>query len=95
MHTITYCHNLQKFEELLEDYWDVQLLSFLKFGFPLSFPRECRSELGKNLGNHASATQFSSDIQKYLDTEIQYKAISGPYDRPPFGASSHFSPFMS
>ena len=50
--------NLKKFEELLDDYWDVQLLCFLKFGFPLSFPRECRSKLGKNSGNHASATQF-------------------------------------
>ena len=37
----------------------------------------------------------SLKIYKYLDTEIQYKAISGHYDSPPFGPSSHFSPFMS
>ena len=34
-------------------------------------------------------------MDPYINTEIQHKAIFGPYADKPYGASSHVSPFMS
>ena len=41
--------NVDKWEELLQGYWDQQLLQLLRFGFPLDFNRSCplQDEQGK------------------------------------------------
>ena len=80
---------------MLGNYWDWQLIHFLKYGFPLGFEANCRGKIQNPEDNHSSGTQFPNDVQKYLDTEIQHGAIMGPYDRPPYGEDTHCSPFMS
>ena len=34
--------------------------------------------------NHASATNYTADGEEYLSTELPYKAIIGPFAKPPF-----------
>ena len=46
-------------------------------------------------GSHSSATEHSKDIEHYLKTEINFKAIHGPFKHPPFGNHTHHSPFMT
>ena len=87
--------NFQLLEDMSQDYWDYQLPYFLKFGFPLDFPHEKSSCLNSTEDSHASAKNFPSHVQTYLDTEIEHKAIFGPYKDPPYGKSTHVSPFMS
>ena len=82
-------------EDLSRDYWDYQLPYFLKFGFPLDFPHEKENLLQSTEESHSSADKFSSHVKRYLDTEMQHKAIFGPYMDPPYGNSTHVSPFMS
>ena len=76
-------------------YWDWQLPLFLKFGFPLDFPDEKRHCLASTNINHSSAIDYEDDIEHYLNVERQHGAIVGPFTDPPFGNSTHTSPFMS
>ena len=87
--------NFDLLEELSEGYWDYQLPYFLKFGFPLDFPKHEKDKLKNGEENHKSATQYPSHIHKYLATEISHGAIMGPYKQPPYGKTTHVSPFMS
>ena len=79
-------------EQYLEGYWDSQLCHLIRYGFPLDFNRT--SELGKNLKNHRSATMFPEDAEAYIQEEIGFGAIVGPFLDPPF-QEIHISPFMT
>ena len=75
----------------LKDYHNPLLVQFLEFGFPLGL--FSTSHLQSEPYNHASANNFPDDVAHYLQTEIQHKAIWGPYDNPPIPL--HLSPFLS
>ena len=83
---------LQFWQNLLADYSDQQLPFLIRYGFPLDF--NGNSKLRKNIKNHMSAVAFPQDIEAYLQEEIQYGAIHGPFKEPPFG-NLHTSPFMT
>ena len=87
--------NFDLLDELSSDYWDYQLNSFLKFGFPLDFPKDKESQLSATDTSHASARDHLRHIEAYLRTEMEHNAITGPYKDPPYGESTHVSPFMS
>ena len=84
--------NVDKWREYLCEYWDKQLLEFIQFGFPMGFNREC--PLRHDAENHSSATDYPSDIQAYLDEEVAFGAIIGPFKSNPI-SNGHTSPFMS
>ena len=84
--------NVKAWKINLVNYWDQQLLQLNKFGFPLDFNRNCSLSHGQ--GNHKSATEFARDIETYIEEELQYDAILGPFQVHPI-ASGHCSPFMS
>ena len=46
------------------------------------------------LENHLSATQHGKHVQFYIDTELLYGALWGPFERPPVGIM-HVSPLMT
>ena len=87
--------NFKKFDELAQGYWDWHLPLLLRYGFPLDFPNDKRKELCSSDSNHTSAIDFPQDIEHYIKTEVRLKAMAGPYDHPPYGDTSHISPFMS
>ena len=72
-------------------YFDKQLCDLIEFGFPLDFDRS--RHLESTLVNHASARNFSDHIDKYLQEELEFEAILGPFDHPPI--QMHISPFMT
>ena len=84
--------NVQQWEKALVGYWDRQLLDLLKYGFPLDFNRSC--DLGQYTGNHSSATDFPKDIEAYLQEELSYGVLLGPFETHPI-KGGHCSPFMT
>ena len=84
--------NVQHWEKVLAGYWDRQLLELIKFGFPLDFNRAC--ELGQYSGNHSSANDFPNDIEAYINEELSYGALLGPFEQNPI-KGGHCSPFMT
>ena len=84
--------NFLEWKKLFADYWDQQLLHLVEFGFPLDFNRN--SVLRHDFKNHSSVVDFLSDVQAYLDEEINHGAIMGQYNVNPI-PNSHVSPFMT
>ena len=84
--------NPEVWESLLTDYWDNQLCSLIRFGFPLDFQRDNPSR--SHLDNHTSAKIYPQDVEAYLSEEIGYGAILGPFKEPPL-QNLHVSPFMT
>ena len=81
-----------EWEKRLGNYWDQQLLYLIKYGFPLDFDTEATLE--SNHKSHYSAVAFPEDIEKYINEEIEFQAIFGPYDIPPI-QNLHVSPLMT
>ena len=81
-------------EGLAPDYWDQQLFTFLRFGFPLDY-NQARGRLKSTFVSHKSAIQFPEHVTNYLQEEGSERAIFGPYTNPPFGQNSHISPFIT
>ena len=52
------------------------------------------TEIQKFASNHNSANQYPDHVSHYLQEEIQYGAIAGPFRVPPLG-KLHVSPFMT
>ena len=77
---------------MIEGYWDFQLPYLLKYGFPLDFPRDKEHLLNCRESCHSSATEYSKDIEHYLNTEIGHKVIHGPFKRPPLEQKLIFHP---
>ena len=67
----------------------------LKYGFPLDFPDVARNALVSTEESYASATQYPTDIEHYLQEKVRNLAIAGPYKEPPFKKFTHISLFMS
>ena len=84
--------NPEVWESLLTDYWDNQLCSLIRFGFPLDFQWD--NPLRSHLDNHTSAKIYPQDVEAYLSEEIGYGAILGPFKEPPL-QNLHVSPFMT
>ena len=84
--------NLQEWYDQLKDYWNQQLLDFLTFGFPLDFNRN--SPLNWEGDNHKSALAHPDDIEAYLQEEIDFNAIVGPFPKQPC-ENGHISSFMT
>ena len=69
--------NIDKWKFHLRDYWDKQLLDLLEFGFPLDFNKS--TVLTSTEENHASAKQFSSHVETYIQERIKHGAMLGPF----------------
>ena len=85
--------NIPKWESYLREYWDHQLIYFIKYGFPLDILRTGNFKAQTVIKNHTSALQYRPHVQEFLDTEVQLGAILGPFSGPVQGL--HCSPMMS
>lgn len=85
--------NIQEWERRLARYHDAELCQFLKFGWPLGYhsfrPPESVTE------NHPSALNHPGPVNKYIETELSFKAILGPFKEPPFDTWCRVSPMMT
>ena len=75
----------------LQNYWDQQLPDLIAFGFPLDFDRS--KILTSSFENHTSAKKHESHIDKYIQEELEHKALYGPYESVPFKV--HILPLMT
>ena len=87
--------NFELLEKLAESYWDYQLPMFLKFDFPLDFPKFEEWNLKSTEESHSSAMKYTDHVDMYLSDEICHQAIAGPYDQPPYRDTTHISLFMT
>ena len=77
--------NIEKLEELLQDYQDKEILEGLRFGWPTGrLPSIADPE--KTFKNHKGATDYPQALQQYIQKENQNNALLGhskQYPLPP------------
>ena len=83
---------LEEWNRYLEGYQDRQLVDYLAYGWPINFKRG--TVLQSTHENHASARQNSGHVDFYINTELGYGALWGPFESPPAGLM-HISPLMT
>ena len=76
--------------EHLAQYWDAQLSDLLEFGFPLDASRD--NQFICTEVNHALALRNVHHVQSYIEEELKFNAILGPFDNKPIPL--HVSPLM-
>ena len=86
--------NLGKFEELLEDYEDKEVVEWIRYGWPTgrlpSLP-----DPTVNFKNHKGATEHPQALKTYLKKEIRHEAVIGPYQKTPFQKKIGISPLST
>ena len=78
-------------KKYLHKYWDQQLVDLIQFGFPLDFDRQI--VLQSTEVNHSSALKYPDHVSNYIQEELQYGAVLGPFKQFPFHC--HVSPFLT
>ena len=77
--------NFELLESLLQNYWDREVIDYLRFGWPIDRDCSCALELGGRI--HKGATEFESDIDQYIEKEVALGAMIGPFEKIPFAGS--------
>ena len=77
-------HNLFSYSNIICD--------FLEFGWPIGYTSELYPV--SHMRNHPSAVAYPQHVQHYIETEIQYRALLGPFSCLPF-ETFHVSPLMT
>lgn len=77
-------------EEQLVDYWDREVVEFIKYGFPVSFKGPVPPV--RTVKNHKGATDFPQFMDKYIDKEVALSATMGPFEVSPLALPLFISP---
>ena len=78
-------------KKYLHSYWDQQLVDLIQLGFPLDFDRQI--PLQSTEVNHNSTLKYPEHLSNYIQEELQYGAVLGPFKQFPF--TCHVSPFLT
>ena len=85
--------HLDRWDALLKDYHDHELLEFLRYGWPVGFTASAPPPF--NNKNHDTATNYSSHVQAYIKKELKLGGLLGPFTAPPFKPWTNTAPLMT
>lgn len=74
--------NIPAWESKLLDYHDRQIEDFLRYGWPVNYTANQLPVSADK--NHSSALSYADHVQHYVNTELRYHAIAGPFRNNPF-----------
>ena len=83
---------VKEWAHYLKEHPDKKLLDHLTYGFPLGIVTTKGPQ--NNELNHASTSKNAEAVEDYLKTELRFKALAGPFVKPPFQPWFHTSPMM-
>lgn len=84
---------LDQWDEALLAYHDKDICCFLRFGWPLGYIADTHPVSVTD--NHSSATMHEKHIQTFIETELEHKALLGPFVSEPFEPWTRCSPMMT
>lgn len=85
--------NIPVWEFYLQSYHDAHIVDFLCFGWPVSYTAENLPTSSSS--NHPSAVDFADHVEHYLNTELGYHAIAGPFSTNPLHQPLVCSPLQT
>lgn len=84
---------IQKWEDYLKTYHDKELVTFLRFGWPVGF--HSKTPPTSVPENHMSAKAYNSHVQRFVAKELDHHAMVGPFKSAPFQPWCRLSPLMT
>ena len=69
------------------------MVNFLSYGWPINYTAPTFP--ASTLHNHPSASNYDSHVQAYIDTELSWNAIAGPFEYPPLSNDVVCSPLQT
>ena len=82
---------MENWRKYLKNYHDYRICDYLQFGFPLSIT----GVIGRShVKNHSSAKKWGEPVEKYFATEINSRAMLGPFTHKPL-RELHISPLLT
>ena len=85
--------NISAWEFYLQSYHDAHVVDFLRFGWPVSYTAENLPTSSSS--NHPSAVDFADHVEHYINTELGYHAIAGPFSTNPLHQPLICSPLQT
>ena len=82
--------NLKRLESLLVGYKDLEALEFLKFGWPIS--HDGRKYNSEKVSNWKGTLVNKEQVKKYLQNELKFNSVIGPFTKNPFNQPAGISP---
>ena len=73
---------IANWREYLHDYHDKQLIEYLEFGWPNDFTGE--NPPLPSIANHCKDPAHMKLVERYVEREVAYGALLGPFNVPPF-----------
>ena len=71
---------------------DTSLVPMLAYGFPAGYVASVPPTAVRQ--NHSSATAYAHHVVKYIQTELDHRALIGPFHSPPFTGWTRANPLM-
>lgn len=91
--TVDSALNLSKWDELLTDYHDREVVQFLRFGWPVGYEENFPpTAVGDN---HQSGQHHLQHVKKFIQSELDHRALIGPFKNPPFQPWTRISPILT
>lgn len=84
---------LSAWHENLLGYHDAEIFHYLRYGWPLGYNMKTPPQSVDK--NHQSAVNFEQHIREFIKTELEFKALTGPFDSRPFLPWTRVSPMMT
>ena len=84
---------INMWEDLLLDYHDKIVVEFLKYGWPINY--SASQSPHSTMCNHPSALAFPYCVQHYIQTELSFGAIAGPFSTNPLHKPLVCSPLQT
>ena len=86
--------NINFLESVIHREDDQLTLEFLKYGCPIGLDKGASLD-NRPFPNHRGAREFPSEIDNYIQREIEKGACIGPFQKNPFDRACHVSPLNS
>ena len=71
------------------------MVHLLRFGFPISYEGHLVGQESERVSNHRGAVDYPEQIDAYLQEEISWGAVLGPFSSSPFDVPCKLSPLNS
>lgn len=85
--------NVDAWDHFLTDYHDGKVSLFLRYGWPINYTKDSLPRSSHK--NHPSADNFPQHVEYYINTELSYNAIAGPFDQNPLHQDLICSPLQT
>ena len=84
---------INMWEDLLLGYHDKIVVEFLKYGWPINYTASQSPH--STMCNHPSALAFPDHVRHYIQTELSFGAIAGPFSTNPLHKPLVCSPLQT